>query len=303
VALLVLVCALLTGLNVVGTRHAMRGLGGLTVLKLLPLLTLVGAGLWLLDASALLPGAAPAPDRIGTAVMLSIYAFVGWESALVPGGEARHPARDMPRALLWCLAATTLLYVAIQAVSVAAVPDLAGTAERPLVAVGQALLGAPGALLLTLGVVASVAGNVASSTLSTPRITYALAREGLLPRFFGGVHARFRTPAASILIYGALYLALAVSGTFVELAKISVMTRLLIYLAVVAAIPRLRQRQADAPGRLILPGGLIVPGLAALVCLALLLQVGWPTVWRTLLYLAVGTLLYLVARRQGSPPS
>jgi amino acid transporter len=154
-----------------------------------------------------------------------------------------------------------------------------------------------GALLLTLGVVASVAGNVAAATLSTPRITYAMARVGLLPRFFGGVHARFQTPAASILIYGGVAFALAATGTFVELAKISVLTRLLIYLVVIAAVPRLRARAADAPGRLRLPGGLVIPGLAALVCVALLSQVSWPTVWRTALYLGVGSLLYLVSTR------
>lgn len=299
-ALLLVVCGLLTWVNVVGTRHAMRSLGGLTLLKFLPLVALVGFGLPRLELEALpfaTPEPAPTAGQLGAAVMLSIYAFVGWESALVPAGESRDPGRDMPRALLWALATATLLYVGVQAVSVSALPDLARTAERPLVAVGEALLGPPGAVLLTLGVIVSVAGNVASAVMSTPRITYAMARVGLLPRFFGGVHATFQTPSASILIYGGVFFALAATGTFAELARISVLTRLLIYLSVIAAAPRLRARDADVPGRLRLPGGLAIHLVAGLVCLALLSQVGWPTVWRTALYLAVGTLLYLVARR------
>lgn len=303
--LLGIVWGLLVWVNAVGTRHAMRSVGVLTVLKFLPLTGLVVFGLPLVDLSALplTSAAPPSPGQLGTAVMVSIYAFVGWESALVPAGESRNPARDMPRALLWALGASTLVYVGVQTVSVAALPDLATTAERPLVAVAGALFGPAGALLLTLGVIVSVAGNVASATMSTPRITYGMARVGLLPRFFGGVHPRYQTPVASILIYGGVGFGLAATGTFVELAKISVLTRLLIYLVTIAAVPRLRARDSDAPGRLRLPGGLAIPAIAGLVCLGLMVQVSWPTVWRSALYLGVGSILYLVSTRAIRAPA
>jgi len=297
--LLALVCGALVWVNVVGTRHAMRSVGALTVLKFLPLVALVVFGLPLVDLGALAPGPAtpPSPSQLGTAVMLSIYAFVGWESALVPAGESRNPGRDMPRALVWALVSSTLLYVGIQAVSVAALPELGSTGKRALVAVGGALFGPAGAVLLTLGVVVSVAGNVAAATMSTPRITYAMARVGVLPRFFGGVHPRHQTPSASILIYGGLFFALAATGTFVELVKISVLSRLLIYLVVIVSAVPLRARAEEIPGRVRLPGGLAIPLTAGLVCLGLLVQVSWATVWRTALYLAVGWALYVVSMR------
>lgn len=297
-ALLALVLGALTLVNLVGTRHAMRAVDALTLLKFLPLLALVAFGLPHLDAGVLLPpGPSPSGVQLASAVMLSVYAFVGWESAMVPAGESRDPARDMPRGLMWALATATALYVALQAVCVAALPDLATTAERPLVVLGSVLFGPAGAALLTLGVIASVGGNVASATLSTPRLTYAMARAGVLPRFFGGVHATWRTPSASILIYGGLSFALAATGTFVELATVSILTRLLMYLAVIASVPRLRARPAEVPGRLILPGGVAFPVIAGLVCLGLASQVGWATVWRTVLYVGAGTLLYFLSRR------
>src|SRR5690606_40800644 len=127
--------------------------------------------------------------------------------------------------------AATALYVLIQLVAIAALPTLGTTSGRPLVLVGEALFGPAGAVFLTAGIVLSVGGNVASAMLSTPRVTYAMARAGSLPRFLGAVHPVHRTPSASIVVYGVLLFALAASGTFVELAGISVLTRLLLHLA------------------------------------------------------------------------
>ncbi len=303
--LLLAIAALLTWVNVVGTQHAMRSVGVLTVAKLVPLLAIVAFGLPALDAAAFPYADTPLPpaERIGTAVMLLVYAYVGWESALVPAGESRAPRRDMPRALLLALGAATVLYVLIQAVAVAVLPTLAATEGRALVAVGEALLGPAGAVLLTVGVVVSVGGNVASAMLSTPRITYAMARAGTLPRLFGAVHPRFHTPSASIVVYGVLVFALSATGSFVELAKISVLTRLLIYLGVIGALPKLRGRAAEDPADdgsppFELPGGPVIPTVAALVCVALLLQVSGETFLRTAAYLAAGSVLYLLARRR-----
>jgi len=277
---------------------AMRSVGGLTVLKLLPLSAIVVFGLPAVDPAALVaPGPPPSASSLAGAVMLSIYAFVGWEAATVPAGESRDPGRDMPRGLLAALATATLLYVAIQAVSLAVLPDLARTAGRPLVAVGAALFGPAGAVLLTLGVTVSVAGNVASAMLTAPRITYAMGREGILPRFFGDVHEIYRTPSASILVFGALAFGLADSGTFVELATISVFTRLLIYLVVIAALPRLRGREPEVPDPLRLPAGILIPLLAGLVCASLAAQLDTAALGRAALYLAVGAAVYHVATR------
>jgi amino acid transporter len=142
VFLLGLIVLLLAVPNVVGTRHGMRTLGVLTVLKFLPLLAVVAAGLaWLEPGSfPVTTTALPGYADFGTAALLVIYAFVGWESAVVPAGEARDPARDMPRALLLAIVVVTALYVMVQAVAVAVLPDLASS-ERALVDVGVALFG------------------------------------------------------------------------------------------------------------------------------------------------------------------
>jgi len=287
VAALVAILAVLTLLNVVGTRQAIGSVGLLTVLKLLPLVAVVLWGAPELDRWASAVVSAPLPDGSAwsAATLLLLYAFVGFESGLIPAGEARRPGRDIPRALLVNLALVTVLYVLIQAVCFSVLTDV-GASDRPLVDAAERLFGEVGALVMTAGVIASVGGNVAGAMFSTPRMTYALALDGQLPRIFAWVHPGFRTPAVSVAFFGALVLVLAVSGSFAWLAATSVLIRLLIYLACVGAIPRLR-REFAVTGR-----SYVVPVLATVLCLWLLLQVSRESVLATAGLLAVGLALY-----------
>ena len=293
IALLGLIMVLLTWPNVIGTRHAMRSIGILTVLKFLPLLLLVAVGATWIEPAAFPVATTPFPGAIdiGTAALLVIYAFVGWEAAVVPAGETRNPSRDMPRALLLAMGVVTLLYVLVQAVAVAVLPDLAAS-ESALVDVGAALFGPPGAILLTVAVVVSVGGNIASTMVTAPRLTYSLAREGSLPAWFGGVHPQYRTPARSVMVFSLLVFALSVYGSFIWLAAMSSLVRVLIYMACIASMPRLRQRFGDAPERFRLPGGWIIPAAAFVISGVLLLQVEAVSVLVTAGFLLAGALLY-----------
>lgn len=298
-ALLIGIAGFLTAVNVVGSKQAMRTAGILTVLKIVPLVLLACAGAAILTTAAFPWTSTPLPStsNIGSAVLLAIYAFVGWEVALVPAGEAKDPKRDLPRALLLGLAAIAVFYVLIQSVCVAALPDLARS-ERPLVDAANAIMGPTGAVILLLGSVASIGGNLAVSVISASRTSYALAQEGSLPAWFGGVHEKYKTPVASIVVYGVLVAALACTGSFVWLAGLSVLTRLLVFLLVMAALPKLRQRHGKEAGRFRVRGGLVLPILGALVCVGLALQVKANAAWTTLAFIAVGSVLYAIARRR-----
>ena len=297
IALAFVLCALMTLINVIGARGAVRALGLLTVAKIVPLIALIGIGLVSLDVAQLFPGIHHAVEieDLGGAVFLVIYAFVGFEGGLVPAGEARHPKRDLPRALIAALVVCALLYTLIQAVGLTTVPNLAES-SRPLVDVAQAQLGETGALLMLLGIIASVGGNLLSAMFSTARITYRMALDGHLPSILGRVHSRFNTPAASIILYGAASFAFAVTGSFVWLAALSVLARLILYSVCISAMPRLQREYGTDPEAMHLPGGLLWMGMALLVCAALLLQVDLKSVIVTMACMLVGSLLYFYAR-------
>jgi len=242
----------------------------------------------------------PGAIDLGAALLLTIYAYVGFESGLVPAGESKTPQRDMPRALLLALMIVCAIYVLVQIAAQRLLPDLANS-ERAIVDAGEALLGGAGAVIVVLAIVASVGGNLVGSMFSSPRITYRLALDGQLPPAFARVHPKHQTPWVSVVVYGAASFVLAATGSFVWLAVLSVLTRLLIYMTCIAAMPRVRAAAGNEPGQIRLPGGPMIPILALLICIALLTRVGLDSVAATAALLLVGTVLYWIAairRRQ-----
>jgi amino acid transporter len=181
-------------------------------------------------------------------------------------------------------------------IAVSSLPDVAFSSQA-LTDVAVVLLGPIGATILTLGAVFSIGGNLQSTFLSAPRMTYALALEGSLPAWFAGVHRRFQTPHISLWFYGILCLALALSGSFVWLAVMSTLVRLLTYIVCIAALPRLEKTTESIPGQFTLPGGYLIPGIAALLSLWLISYASARAWLTTLVFMGLGTVLYVLSRK------
>lgn len=287
----------LTLFSIVGVRQSMAMVFVFSALKLAPLFLLILLGLSHVRPEILLTADLPVTAALGESILVLLYAYVGFESAAVPAGEARNPRRDIPRAITLTVLAITVIYFLIQMVSVSVLPGLAGS-KTPLADVADVLMGAAGATILTLGAVFSIGGNCSSSMLSAPRMTYALSKMGTLPRWFGDVHPRFRTPLNSILFYAVAGLVLALSGSFVWLAVIGTLARLLSYILGVAALPILERRLEKVEGQFHLPGGYLVPVLALILCLWLVTFASL-TAWLTTTgFFALGCVFYLVSTRQ-----
>ena len=284
----------LTLINVLGSVESIRSLALFTVLKFSVLIFLIFGGMAYLGSDLLPTFSAQLPPvtDLGSAALLLIYAFVGFEGAVVPAGESKRPERDMPLALLYGLGATVVLYMLIQLVAESAVSDLA-TSASPLLDASAALFGTIGAIILMIGVVTSVTGNLIGSLFSAPRLTYAMALEGWLPGWFGEVHSRWLTPANSILFYGIFAFIGAALGSFTFLAAMTVLSRLFLYIITCGAVPRLRKKFEGTGFRL--SGGPVIPVLGILACLWLMIQVSFNSIWLTALFIAIGTALYLLA--------
>ena len=277
----------ITLVNIVGIRRAVDTLGGMTMLKLAPLL--------LIGALGLLLAPIPAPtlpdfSAIEGVALAALYAFVGFEAATIPAGETRDPRRAIPKALLLTVAGVTMLYVLVQ---LAYTASGIGASDAPLADLAAKSLGPAGALLLGLTAIVSVLANQLSAVTSISRITSSFADQGLLPRWFGRISPRFATPVNSILAVGGIGLALALSGTFVTLAVISTVSRLFAYIACIAAVPRLD----FVAGKLRWGRGILLPIVAAALCIWAASHSNYSE-WRAFVaFLAVGAFLYLIAGR------
>src|SRR5262249_54073709 len=145
--------------------------------------------------------------RFSTAVLLLVFAFSGFEMAVIPAGETLDPRRHVFFALLTATGVVTLLYVLIQSVCIGTLPGLA-VSERPLVEASSRFLGAAGASIVSAGALISVTGTLSLNVLAGPRILYAMAEQGSLPRLLTATHPRFRTPHVAILVSTGLMLVL-----------------------------------------------------------------------------------------------
>jgi basic amino acid/polyamine antiporter, APA family len=306
VAVITVPLVVIAGVNVVGVKHGARLSVLLTIAKILPLLFLIAVGIPALDMSLVLPMPAPEVAGLGQAALLLLFAYAGFEITATNAGEFENPQRDVPFALIACIGIVTLLYTLIQLVALGTLPDLAArTAGTPLADSAVLVVGVWAGMLMTLGGTISIGGNAASTTFAGPRFLFALALDRFGPAYLTRVHPRFRTPAWAIVTQEALVWALALSGSFVQLAMLSVIARIVTYIGTAAAVPVLRKKLGTTEHTVVLPGGAAIPVLALLLCLAFIASA---TVWNLLaglVAIAAGTVVYFLRRKTphtGSAP-
>jgi len=269
-AILTLLVGLLALINVRGARQGTAVSNVFTVAKILPLLMVVSAGAAVtIIHPAPWGAAATMPASVWMkAMVLLVFAYGGFESAMAPMSEAKNPGRDAAFALFVALIGCTVIYALVQWV-VVGVLGPGATTDRPLAAVARITMGNRGAGLVALGALISVYGYLSAKLLGMPRVTFALAKGGDLPQLFGTVGPRFHTPWFSILFYAAAVWALAIVGSFAWNVTLSVVARLFYYGVVCAALIALRRKRPLAPG-FRFPGGqaLAVLGVGITVILA-----------------------------------
>jgi basic amino acid/polyamine antiporter, APA family len=294
--------AVLAAVNVVGVKPGVRLVEAVTVAKLLPLLTLVACGIWYVNLDYLRWPGLPAASAIGKTAIVLIFAFVGLEIALVPSGEVRDPARTVPRALFSALAITTTLYLLIQTVAQGLLgPSMTSFATAPLAEAAGRVLGEGGRLLVLLGAVVSMFGYTSGDMLGSPRTLFAFARDGVLPSMIARVHPRFHTPYLAIVIYACIVSAVAISSSFTQLAVLANVAALTLYLMCVTASYELQRRDVRADGAIpfAVPGGPVIPILAAGVIVWLLSNATRREFGVEGLVLAVAALFYFIRRTGG----
>ncbi|MCL7715506.1 APC family permease [Stenotrophomonas mori] len=299
VAVIVVSLGFLTAVNVVGVRSAARTGVVLVIGKLLPLLLFVLIGSLYIDWSLAFSGERPDPGdlrRMGEAALLLLYAYAGFENIPAAAGEYRNPRRDIPFALITMIVSVTVIYAAVQLVAQGTLPGLADSAA-PLADAAARFGGEALALILTVGATISILGTNSNTMMMGPRFLFALAVDGYGPKVLANVHPRFRTPAAAIVCQGVIALGLALSGSFVQLALLSMTTRLFAYIGTAAAVLVLARRYGDRPGALRLPGGALIPALALLLCLALFASASWQNLAAAGVAFLVGGVIYLFPRK------
>ena len=288
------VIGILATINFFGVRYGSLAINFFTLSKLVPLLLFILMGLFFIQPENFegMFDLGRGGEGFGAAVLMLMFAFGGYELISVPAGEVQSPRRDTPFALLLVIAIVFVVYFLVQLVAAGTLRGLESS-QTPLADAAAVFLGPAGGVLVAVGGLIAIAGSNAGSMLAGPRITFALGEKGQLPTLFSHVHPRFRTPDWSILIFAAIALALSVSGTFVQLATMSAVARIVFYMTTCAAVPVLRRR-LQKPASFQLPGGWLFPALALTASVVILAGANWINLQAGGLALVAGAVLYYV---------
>lgn len=287
--------------NVCGVRGGTRVSNLFTAAKLVPLFAVIVMGLFVLHNHhweiASPPVASPNSGQWLKALLLLVFAYGGFETALAPMSEAKNPRRDAPFALFTALLLCTAIYALIQWVVIGALPN-AMHSERPLADVARLAVGPVGAALVAIGALISFYGYLSAKILAMPRVPFALAEQGDFPKAFAAVHRRFHTPYVSILVFAAMILGLSLIGDFKWNVTLSAVARLLYYGVGCAALPVLRRKRPEGAEALFqLPAGNLLAVVGVVLCAILVTRVDFGQSLILVATVAIGFINWAVVAR------
>lgn len=287
--------ALMVVTNIAGVKQGIGLVKLITIIKLLPLLGIILFGLPLVKTENYQWEQLPSLKTFGETAFILFYAFAGFETSLCVGGEIKNPKRNVPLGILIGGITILIIYLLLQTVTQGILgADLASYKDAPLAAVAEKIAGPAATTVLLFTAAISCFGSVSADVMATPRSLFAASNNGLFPKFLGKVHSKYATPYLAVILYGTLIFIFSVSGGFKQLAILASAAILLIYLAVILSVIRLRMKRPDTGEKSFkAPGGYAIPFIGVVSILWLLVNLNLHEVTSALLFIVAVSLLYL----------
>jgi APA family basic amino acid/polyamine antiporter len=294
----------------IGVRESARANAAMVVVKLLVLGLFVTLGALHVDPDNYTPFAPNGWRGIHQGAAIVFFAYIGFDAISTAAEETRNPQRNMPIGILGGLAVCTVIYIVVGVVATGLVPYEQLRAADPL-ARALELAGLPIAgWFVSLGAVVSLMAVLLVFQYGQPRIFFAMARDGLLPKWASAVHPRYRTPHVTTVLTGAI---VAVGSLFADENEIYDLTNigtLSAFAVVCIGVLVLRYRDPELPRPFRVPFLWVVSPLGAGACLYVMyglptqawIRFGWWLVLGLLVYFAYGYRRSELATRSRSKP-
>ncbi len=250
----VLFILFLTVVNVLGARAGANLQNLLTVIKLVALAGICGV-IFLFakgnPAHFVEPGPKGIPGLVGAfgiALVSSFWAYKGWETATYSAGETRNPQRNLPLGLFIGMAIVIVLYIAANLAYLYVLPagKIAESTRIAADAMSMAI-GPAAASIISFVILFSIMGATNANFLCSPRVYYAMAKDGAFFKPLASVHAKYATPHVSIVALGVWSLVLSLSGTFEQLLAYVVFGQWIFFGLTVFGVFVLRKKRPDLP--------------------------------------------------------
>jgi amino acid transporter len=257
-------------LNIKGIKDSMVFIKVLTWTKVISLMALVAVGLTQLDLANISWEGFPEFNKVGEASILLIFAFLGCELSISVGGEMKNPTRTGPIGFIVGIVLVIFGFVTIHLAVQGVLGDLLLTnQEAPLAELAKALFGEFGFVAILLLSFIAVWSTLSSIFTLLPRILFAGAQDGLMPKVLAKIHPTHNTPYVAILFLGILGFAFVASGSFQYLLILVTGASLVLYFGAILAFFKLRLIDKRSGGDVFkVKGGYLIGGIT-------LVALGW----------------------------
>src|SRR6187455_229619 len=290
---IILLTLFLAYVNHVGVKNSTRVNNFLTVAKLLPLLLFIIVGFFFIKTENYEVKYVPGFSSFSSTVLLLVFAFGGFESVLVNSGEVKNPGKNLPFALLLAALIIASIYMMVQIVSIGTLPSLASS-EKPLAEAAGLFMGKPGAVVIALGAMFSVAGTLNAIMLVGSRLPFAFSEEKQFPAVFSFIHPKYKTPTWSLLLFMTITIIISLNYSFLSAASISAITRVMIYGIVCITLIVLRKKRPEQSNFFKIKYGNTIAILGVIVTLWLLSSSKINELRDIAISVAIGLVVYLL---------
>jgi len=290
---IVLLTVILAYVNHVGVKNSTRINNLLTIAKLLPLLLFIVVGFFFIKSENYQVDKVPDFPSFSSTVLLLVFAFGGFESVLVNSGEVKDPEKNLPFALLLAALIIAGIYMLVQIVSIGVLPSLAST-DKPLAEAANLFVGKPGAIIIALGAMFSVAGTLNAIMLVGSRLPFAFSEEDQFPKVFSFIHPKYKTPTWSLLLFMGVTIIISLNYSFLSAASLSAITRVMIYGIVCITLIILRKKKTEQRNFFKINYGTVIAMLGVIITIWLLSSATMKEMKHVGIAIGIGLLVYLL---------
>jgi APA family basic amino acid/polyamine antiporter len=288
----VLIVAAITWVLVIGIRESAWANTAMVILKLAILFFFVVVGAFWVKPENWTPFAPNGWKGITTGAALIFFAYIGFDAVSTAAEEAERPQRDLPRAMIYSLAITSVIYMVVTIVMTGLVPWSQHGNADPLASAFQARGFDWAAGIISLGAVISMASVLLVFQLGQPRIFFSMARDGLLPAWAAKIHPKYRTPHVTTILTGIFVAFFAAFANINEVIELTNIGTLFAFALVAIGVLILRVRDPDRVRPFRVPLVWFVAPAAVVSCGFLMAQLPAITWWRFVIWLFVGIIVY-----------
>jgi len=288
----VLIVAAITWILVIGIRESAWANTAMVILKLIILAFFIAIGSFWVKPENWTPFAPNGWQGIATGAALIFFAYIGFDAVSTAAEEAKNPQRDLPRAMIYSLIVTSVIYMVVTLVMTGLVPwNQHGTAD-PLAAAFQARGYNWAAGIISFGAVIAMASVLLVFQLGQPRIFFSMARDGLLPQWAAKIHPKYRTPHVTTILTGIFVAFFAAFANINEVIELTNIGTLFAFVLVAIGVLILRKIEPERERPFRAPVVWFVAPAAVLSCGYLMIQLPTITWIRFVVWLIVGLVIY-----------